>query len=114
MKGVKVMEAVQLNSVEGVMRWTSGKKAEVVMDILKGAREIHEICREHDLKQSVVERWVSDFIETGTKGLKLRGPKEKALREAEIKELRAKIGELVLENTVLKKSQEMFGEEDEG
>lgn len=102
------MEAVQLRPVEVMMKWTAKRKAELVVDMLKGVKQMHEVCREHDLKQSTVEQWTKDFIETGTKGLKLRGPDEKVLRESEIKDLRAKIGELVLENEILKKSQEIL------
>lgn len=102
------MEGDGVGPVEGAMRWTARRKADLVLDLLKGARQIHEVCRENDLKQSIVERWIRDFVETGTRGLKARGTDEEAVRAAEIKELQAKIGELVLHNAALKKSHELW------
>ena len=55
------------------------------------------VCREHDLKQFEVEAWMDTFVEAGERGLKARAKDEQAAHEAEVHELRAKIGELVLE-----------------
>ena len=54
-----------------------------------------EVCREDDLKQSEVETWMDTFVKGGERSLKARAEDEQALHEAEVRELRAKIGELV-------------------
>jgi transposase InsO family protein len=66
-------------------------------------RKLVDVCREHDLKQSEVEEWMETFVKTGERGLKARAEDEQAAHEAEVRELRAKIGELVLELDARKK-----------
>jgi transposase-like protein len=78
-------------------RWTAKRKAEVVIQLIRRERTLVDICRENDLKQSEVEAWVETFQKSGERGLKVNSDEENAAREREIKELRAKIGELVLE-----------------
>ena len=43
------------NGVMAVERWTGKRKAEAVVDILKGRVTLVDFCRAHDLKQSEVE-----------------------------------------------------------
>ena len=64
-----------------------------------------DVCREHDLKQSEAEGWIETFLQGGEKSLKVNAEDEQAAHEREIKELRAKIGELVLEIDFRKKLQ---------
>ena len=54
-------------------RWTSGRKAELVLQIIKGETSIVEACRSNDLRQSEVELWLNEFIQSGTRGLKRGG-----------------------------------------
>jgi len=56
-----------------------------------------DVCREHDLTQSEVESWMEIFLKAGERGLKARTEDEQALHDREVRELRAKVGELVLE-----------------
>ena len=51
-------------------RWTAKKKAEVVIEIIKGKLKVVDFCRQNDLKQSEVETWMDEFIKSGTMGLK--------------------------------------------
>jgi len=83
-----------------IKRWSAAKKAEIVLALLKGTKQMVAICRENDLKQSEVEKWKDDFLSGGEQSLKAK-PVEK--REREIKELRAKVGELTLELDARKK-----------
>jgi len=83
-----------------IKRWSAAKKAEIVLDILKGTKKVVDICRENDLKQSEVEGWKEDFLSAGERGLK---SKLKAGENREVQELRAKVGELLLELDARKK-----------
>ncbi len=65
-------------------------------------RQIVDICREYDLKQSEVEKWRDDFLKGGEKSLKTV-KSEVEEKESEIKELREKVGELTLELDAIKK-----------
>lgn len=104
------MEALAMVDMS-VMRWTAKKKVEVVKDLYKGVYTLADFCRKHGLKQSDVSKWMETFEQGGLRGLKVNSTEEKILREAEIKELRAKVGELVLANEVLKKAKELYDEE---
>lgn len=83
-----------------IKRWSAAKKAEIVLALLRGTKQLVDICRENDLKQSEVEKWKEDFLSGGEQSLKTK-PVEKG--EQEIKELRAKVGELTLELDARKK-----------
>lgn len=100
-------------SVEKPGRWTAKKKREFVLMILKKEVTIPEICKENDLKQSEVQGWIYDFINAGANGLKSTAKLEKSQRDKEVKEMKAKIGELVLENDVLKKAKALMEDQEE-
>jgi hypothetical protein len=69
----------------------------------QGEKQLVDVCCEHDLKQSEVEGWMDTFVNAGERGLKANAEDEAALHEKELKELRAKVGELVLELDARKK-----------
>jgi len=62
-----------------------------------------DVCREHDLKQSDFEAWMETLLQGGEKSLEVNAEDEQASHEREVKELRDKIGELVLEIDFRKK-----------
>ena len=39
----------------GIERWTAKRKAELVLEIIKGQNTMVDAAREHDLKQSVIQ-----------------------------------------------------------
>lgn len=84
-------------------RWTARRKTELVMALIKGEKKLVDACREYDLKQSEVEEWMATFLKAGERGLKMNADDEQAQHERELKELRAKVGELVLELDARKK-----------
>ena len=84
-------------------RRATGGKVELLLQLIRGETKLVDACREHDLKQSEVESWMETFLKSGERGLKANAEDEVAVREREIKELRAKIGELVLELDARKK-----------
>jgi transposase-like protein len=78
-------------------RWTAKRKIELPLQLIRGETKLVDACREHDLKQSEVEGWMDAFLPSGGRGLKARSEDEQAAHERELRELRAKVGELVLE-----------------
>src|SRR5215831_14872314 len=84
-------------------RWTAKRKVEVLLQLIRGEKKLVDVCREHDLKQSEVEGWMDTFVKAGERGLKANAEDEAAAHEKELKELRAKVGELVLELDARKK-----------
>jgi transposase-like protein len=79
-------------------RWTAKRKVELLLQLIRGETKLVDACREHDLKQSEVDAWMETFVTAGERGLKgARSEDEQAVHEREVRELRAKVGELVLE-----------------
>ena len=75
------------------------------MRLVKGEISMVDLCREQDLQQVEVEGWIDAFLKGGEKNLRVNAKEEKAAHEKELKELRAKVGELVLELDARKKMQ---------
>lgn len=84
-------------------RWTAKRKANLVMDIMKGKTTFAEASREYDLTQSDIEAWVDEAQKGMENALRSRPKDIHEQYQSEIKDLRAKVGELVLENDILKK-----------
>ena len=88
---------------EDVKRWSAKRKAQVVLDILKGETSVAEVSRKHQLEETEVVEW----LEEGQRGLEnalhVRSRTMQEQYEARIKDLQAKVGELVLENDLLRK-----------
>lgn len=93
-------------------RWTARRKVELLLQLIKGEAKLVDVCREHDLKQSEVESWMEIFLKSGERGLKARTDGEQALHDREVRELRAKVGELVLELDARKKLDALTGKPD--
>ena len=96
-----------------VQRWTANRKAELVIAILKREKTLADACRESDLKQSEVTTWIDQFLEGGKRNLKINSMDQLVEHRKEIEALQRKIGELVLENDVLKKASSLLGEHEE-
>jgi len=89
--------------------WTAKRKVELLLQLIKGEVKLVDVCREHDLKQSEVEGWLEIFLKGGERSLKARAEDEQANHERELRELRAKVGELVLELDARKKLDALTG-----
>lgn len=68
-------------------RWSSGKKAEAVLRLLRG-ESLDTVCRENQITAEALTRWREDFIAAGIAGLK-----GKSLEEVKIAALEKKIGQ---------------------
>jgi transposase len=44
-------------------KFTAQQKAELVLASLRGARSIAEICREHDISETLLRRWRDQMVE---------------------------------------------------
>lgn len=91
------------SQVVELKRWTAKRKASLVMDIIMGKTTLAEASREFDLTPSEIEEWM-DEAQRGMENALRAKPKDIHQQyEGRIKDLQAKVGELVLENDVLKK-----------
>lgn len=89
---------------ESVQRWTAKRRAALVMSIVKGETSIPEAARKHGLTVAEVEDWHQRFLLGAENALRSRPKDDEALREEHIKKLKQKIGELVLDNDILREA----------
>ena len=87
-----------------VQRWTAKRRSALVLSILRGETSIQEAARAHGLTVGEIEEWQDRYLQAGENALRSRPRDEEALREEEVKKLKQKIGELVLDNDILKEA----------
>ena len=49
--------------------WTTEEKLAVVLEGLNGRKSVSEICREHQISQTLYYRWRDKFLEGARSGL---------------------------------------------
>jgi transposase len=88
-------------------RWSAGKKTDVVLRLLRG-ESLEELSRELKIEAHRLAAWRDDFLEGSKQGLKGqrsdRAPDDRALKQAE-----RKIGQLTMENEILRAAAETMG-----
>ncbi len=98
-------------------KYSAEEKIRIVLEGLRGEESIAELCRKESLNPNVYYRWSKEFMEAGKK--RLSGDTVREATSDEVKELRAEtaalketLGEMVMENRLLKKSVLGDGEDD--
>src|SRR5579875_3244900 len=76
-----------------IERWTAQRKAAIVLDVLKVKISVPEACRKYGFPQGEFREWAEDYHRAGVDTLKINRKGLEAEYRAEIKRLRAKIGE---------------------
>ena len=89
-------------------KWTAEEKLAIVIEGLKEKRSVADICREHQISQTLYYRWRDRFLEAGKKGL-VNGTSEDNIYKAEIERLQKIIGKQAIQIEILKKTEELFG-----
>lgn len=69
-----------------------------------GEKRPAQLCREHNLSESVLLRWRKEYEERGEAAFTEKQPSGNEALEAKIAELERFCGQLSLENRILKKS----------
>ena len=76
-------------------------KVQLVQEILSGQTTQSKACRDHQLSPTAVKRWIDKF-QTG-QPIEDRPSRRERHLEEEVRNLKAKVGELVMQIDVLKK-----------
>src|SRR5215213_263724 len=79
-------------------RWSSRRKSEAVLRVLRG-EALDALSRELGVTAGALTRWRDEFLASGQAGLRSR-PAD--ARDEEIARLRAKVGEITMENELLR------------
>ena len=87
-----------------VQRWTAKKRTALVINIIKGETSIQEAVRMHGLRVAEIESWQERFLAAGENALRSRPKDEEALKDEQIKKLKQKVGELVLDMDILREA----------
>ena len=69
-------------------KFTAQQKTEIVLASLRGPKSMAELCREHDIADSLLRKWREQFLAAGAE--RLQGRQERT----EADELRRRIGRL--------------------
>jgi transposase len=98
-------------------QYSAEEKIRIVIAGLRGEDSIAELCRKEGINQNLYYRWSKDFLEAGKK--RLAGDTARAATSDEVKEIQAQtrqlkelVAELMIENRLLKKSVLGDGESD--
>jgi hypothetical protein len=79
-------------------RWSSRRKQDVVLRVLRG-EDLDALSRELGVTAGAIVRWRDQFLAGGQAAVKSRPADE---RDDEIARLRAKVGELTMDNELLR------------
>jgi len=91
-------------SAEPIERWTAKRRAALVIRILKGETSVAEAARQHGLTVAEVEDWREKFLLGAENALRTRPKDAEALKDEQVKKLKQKIGEPVLDNDILREA----------
>ncbi len=89
---------------EPIERWTAKRRVALGVSILKGETSVAEAARTHGLTVAEVEDWREKFLSGAENALRTRPKDEDAVRDEQIKKLKQKIGDLVLDNDILREA----------
>lgn len=88
--------------------WTADEKLAIVLEGLKEKRPVAEICREHQISQTLYYRWRDKFLEAGKRGL-ANGTGNENVYQTEIEKLQKIIGKQAIQIEILKKTADLLG-----
>ena len=90
-----------------IQRWTAKRRVALVTSILKGETSVAEAARKHGLTVAEIEDWRERFLLGAENALRSRPKDDEALKDEQIKRLKQKVGELVLDLDILKTAERL-------
>jgi transposase len=79
-------------------------KARVALEALSGAHTLAELSAKHNVHPNMITKWKRQAQESLPDVFSKKSERSDASRDAELKELHAKIGQLTVENDFLSKA----------
>lgn len=89
---------------EPIQRWTAKRRVTLVLSLEKGETSLAETARTYGLTGAEVEAWRERFLVGAENMLRSRPKDEEALKDEPIRKLTQKIGDLVVDNDVLREA----------
>jgi transposase-like protein len=87
-----------------VQRWTAKRRAALVLSVLGGETSVQEAARAHGLTVAEIEDWRERFLAAAENALQSRPKDEEAFKDEQIRKLKQKVGDLVLDIDILKEA----------
>jgi len=75
-----------------------------VLSIVRGETSVAEAARKHGLTVAEIEDWQERLLTAAENSLRSRPKDEEALKDEQIKKLKQKVGELVLDLDILREA----------
>jgi transposase-like protein len=88
-------------------RWSAGKKVDAVLRLLRG-ESLEVLSRELGVEAHRLAAWRDEFLEAGKHGLKGQRA-DRSQEDRQLKEAERKVGQLTLENEILRAAAEKRG-----
>jgi transposase len=85
-------------------RFSADFKAKVALEALKGEQTLSELAARFDLHPNMIAQWKRQAVEGMADVFSNKGSKCREVGESQIKELHAKIGQLIIERDFLAKA----------
>jgi transposase len=83
-------------------KFTAEFKAQVVLDLVSGAKSAAELCREHQLNPQLLARWKTEFLERAP--LLFQQEAMQSQEQERIAELERVVGRLTMQLEIAKKA----------
>lgn len=96
------------DTAEPIEQWTAKRRVALVVSILKGDTSVAEAARRHGLTVGEIEDWREKFLLGEEIALQSRPKDEDAVRDGQIKMLKQKIRDLVLNNDILREALKLY------
>ena len=93
---------------EPIERWTAQRKAAIILEVLKGQISVPEAARKYGFTQGEYRKWADEYHPAGVEALKANRKDQEAKHQAEIKRLRAKIGQFVMDDEIRQEAMRPF------
>jgi transposase len=77
-----------LSETRKYRKFTAQQKTEIVLASLRGSKSVAELCREHEISDSLLRKWRDQFLAAGAE--RLQGKSERT----EVDELRGQVAKL--------------------
>ena len=94
------------DDLSNVQRWTAKRRVALILTILRGETSAQEVARKHGLTVAEVVDWQDKFLSGAENSLRSKPREEDAMKDQQIKLLKQKVGELVLDIDILKTANE--------
>jgi transposase len=88
-------------------KFTAEFKAQLVLDLVSGAKSAGELCRQHQLNPQLLARWKSEFLERAP--LLFQQEAMQSQEQERIAELERVVGRLTMQLEIAKKASVLLG-----